>query len=238
MLAARLRPALGPVLISSFDAHLRENVQRGMLSQAEIEAGRLGGAQPLAVAFADLVGFTRLGGQVDVAELSSVAGRLADLAGDVAVPPVRLVKTIGDAAMFISPEPAPLVATALDLVEAATDADLPSLRVGVACGPTAQRAGDFFGHPVNLASRITGVARPGSVLCTQEIHDAAPEEFRWSNAGRFRLKGIGEPVRLHRARLPSPAGESADGSGDEEALRAEGPVSERREDRRRRRESR
>jgi adenylate cyclase len=70
----------------------------------------------------------------------------------------------------------------------------------VVWGPALQRAGDYYGHAVNLASRVTGVARPDSVLCTQEVHDAAPDEFNWSFARRHRLKGMSEVISLYRAR--------------------------------------
>ncbi|HEY8764934.1 MAG TPA: adenylate cyclase regulatory domain-containing protein, partial [Solirubrobacteraceae bacterium] len=82
-LAETLTPALGPVFMATFKAHLRESVRRGMLGRAEREAGHIGGQQEVAVCFADLVGFTRLGGEVDVEQLGHVAGRLAELAGDV-----------------------------------------------------------------------------------------------------------------------------------------------------------
>jgi adenylate cyclase len=160
------------------------------------------GEQETTVCFADLVGFTRLGGQLEATELGTVAGRLAQLAADVAEPPVRLVKTIGDAAMFVSNEAGAQVAAALSLVEAAEAAELPALRAGVACGPALLRTGDFYGHAVNLASRVTGIARPGSVLCTQEVRDAAPDDFDWSFAGRHRLKGVNHAVPLHRAHRP------------------------------------
>jgi adenylate cyclase len=121
---------------------------------------------------------------------------------------VRLIKTIGDAAMFVSRDPGPLVGVALALLNGAQDADLPAVRAGVADGPALVRAGDYYGHAVNLASRVTGIARPGSVLCTQDVRDGAGEEFEWSFAGRHRLKGIAETVELYRARLPSaPRGE-------------------------------
>jgi adenylate cyclase len=199
-LAEQLTPALSPVLAASYGQHLRESVGRGMIGREERATGQLVGAQQITVCFADLVGFTRLGGEVEVQELGSVAGALARLAADAAQPPVRLVKTIGDAAMFVSPEPVPLVEVALELVDAVADADLPSLRAGIASGPALLRAGDFYGHSVNLASRVTGIARPGSVLCTQEVHDAAGDDFEWSFAGRHRLKGVLEPAPLHRAR--------------------------------------
>jgi adenylate cyclase len=209
-LAESLTPALNPVLAAAYGQHLRESVARGMIRREEREAGQVAGAQEIAVCFADLVGFTRLGGEVEVQELGSVAGRLARLAADVTEPPVRLVKTIGDAAMFVSPDPKPLVAAALSLVDAVESAEMPSLRAGIALGTAYVRGGDFYGHSVNLASRVTGVARPGSILCTEELRDAAPDAFHWSFAGRFRLKGIPESAPLYRARWlvesePAPA---------------------------------
>jgi adenylate cyclase len=154
----------------------------------------------VSVCFVDMVGFTRLGAEIEAAELSTLATKLAELATDVTEPPVRLVKTIGDAAMFVSPAPAPLVSVALALLEAVEAADLPSLRAGVACGTGLQRAGDYYGHAVNLASRVTGVARPGSVLCTREVYEAAPDLFDWSFARKHSLKGMTEAVPLFRAR--------------------------------------
>jgi adenylate cyclase len=199
-LAEQLTPATAPILVAGFKAHLRDSVQRGMLGLAELEAGDVAGSQELAICFADLVGFTRLGGQVEVRELGTVAGRLAHLAASVTEPPVRLIKTIGDAAMLVSPEPAALVAVALSLVDAFEREQLPSLRAGIALGPAQVRAGDYYGNSVNLASRVTGVARPGSVLCTEAVRDAARDEFEWSSAGRHKLKGVSGPTPLFRAR--------------------------------------
>ena len=209
-LAEQLTPATAPILIAGFKAHLRDSVQRGMLGRAELESGDIAGAQEMAVCFADLVGFTRLGGQVEVRELGTVAGRLASLAASLTEAPVRLVKTIGDAAMFVSPDAAPLVKVALALVQAFEEEELPSLRAGIALGPAIARGGDYFGNSVNLASRVTGVARPGSVLCTREVRDAASDQFSWSQAGRHKLKGVAGPTPLYRARhrdgSPEPKG--------------------------------
>jgi adenylate cyclase len=202
-LAQQLVPAAAPVLLAAYKAHLRESVARGILGREEREAGELRGAQETVVCFADLVGFTRLGAQIELQELGSVAGTLARLAAEVTVPPVRLVKTIGDAAMFVSPDAGPLISVALSLVEAIQQADLPSLRAGIAIGPALVSAGDYYGHSVNLASRVTGIARPGSVLCTQAVRDAAPDAAEWSPAGRQKLKGVPEPVALFRARPPA-----------------------------------
>ncbi len=200
--AETLIPVVGPELEYVFRVHLRELVRNAVISRAELASGRAEGSEEVAVCFADLVGFTRLGEEIPPEDLSHVAGRLAELAGDVARPPVRLVKTIGDAAMLVGPEAEAVVQTALELVEQGERAGdaLPALRSGVAHGIALERHGDWYGSPVNTASRVTGVARPGSVLCTAEARAAAGDDFRWSSAGRRRLKGVSEPVRLFRAR--------------------------------------
>lgn len=99
-----------------------------------------------------------------------VAARLGELAGEVACPPVRLVKTIGDAAMLASTEAEALVEAAVQLIEA-VDArgDLPRVRVGAAFGPAVARSGDWYGRSVNVASRITAIADPGTVFASCEL---------------------------------------------------------------------
>jgi adenylate cyclase len=138
-----------------------------------------------------------------------LAERLAGLARDVAVPPVRFIKTIGDAVMFVSPDPAPLLDAVLKLVEVTdTDNEFPRLRAGIAAGPAVSRAGDWFGSPVNVASRVTGVARPGTVLAAESVREAVGDGsgFSWSLAGGRHLKGVKGEVKLFRARR----GESRD----------------------------
>ena len=144
---------------------------------------RLPGSREVAICFADLVGFTRLGEEVPPDELGRLAARLETLAAEVAEPPVWLVKTIGDAAMLASVEPEPLLDAALRLLDAADSEghDFPQMRAGAALGPALPRAGDWFGRPVNLASRITQVARPGSLLVEREMRESAREAYHWSN---------------------------------------------------------
>jgi adenylate cyclase len=199
-MAEQLLPSMEPVLNAALKEYIRDSARRGIIGAAERERGQLAGEEHAVVCFADLVGFTSLGGEVGVEELGTIARRLAELAREVANPPVRLVKTIGDAAMFVSPDAPELVAAALSLVEAVETADLPALRAGLASGAVINRAGDWYGNAVNLASRVTGVARPGSVLAIEEVRDEAQDGFAWSFAGRFRLKGVEDRVPLYRAR--------------------------------------
>jgi adenylate cyclase len=104
--------------------------------------------------------------------------------------------------MLVSADTGALLACALDLHDAAAGEgdDFPPLRVGVALGPAVARAGDWYGRPVNLASRVTAIARPGSVLGTREVRDAAGDGYRWSPAGRRSLRGVDGQVALYRAR--------------------------------------
>jgi len=205
--AAQLSPMVTPLIGNLLTLHLRQMAESEVISAAERSGGQLPGSRDIAVCFADLVGFTRLGEEVAPDELSRLAVRLEALATDVVEPPVRLVKTIGDAAMLASLEPEPLLDAALALVEAADGEgeDFPQLRAGVALGPALSHAGDWFGRPVNLASRITAIARPGSVLVEQALRDLAPEAYGWSFAGERRLAGIKGRVRLYRARHIEPA---------------------------------
>jgi len=199
---AQLYPLLDPMVRNLLTLHLRQTAQSEVISAIERSGGHLPGSREVAVCFADLVGFTRLGEEVAPDELGRLAVRLEDLARDVAEPPVRLVKTIGDAAMLASVEPEPLLSAALSLIDAADaeSEDFPQLRAGLAVGFALPRAGDWFGRPVNLASRITQIARPGSLLAEREVRESAREAYRWSYAGERRLRGIREPVPLFRAR--------------------------------------
>jgi adenylate cyclase len=200
--AQEFAPMMGPVLEYVLNLHLREQVRSDVIGRAEISQGRLPGAQEVTACFADMVGFTKLGEQLPPEELGALTGRLGELASGVVDPPVRLIKMIGDAAMMVSPDNDAMLDAALALVESA-DAEgegFPQLRAGLARGGALTRAGDWYGRPVNLASRITGIAYPGSVLTDDEVHETAEDGFRWSFAGERRVKGVDGRVKLFRAR--------------------------------------
>jgi adenylate cyclase len=203
-LVSQIAPQLGPMIEQMLFMQLRHMMETEAVNAAERAAGKpLPGAREVTVAFADLVGFTRLGEVVSPEELGQLASRLAGLARDVTAPPVRFIKTIGDAVMFVCPEPAPLLDVVLKLVEAVdTDNDFPRLRAGVSSGMAVSRAGDWFGSPVNVASRVTGVARAGTVLVADSVWEAVGEsgEFSGSFAGARRLKGVKNEVKLFRIR--------------------------------------
>ena len=195
-----LGPLAAPALGHMLNLRMREQARQAVIGQAELQSGRLPGAQAAVVSFVDIVGFTSLGEQVLPEELGAVVGRFERRVEDAVRAPVRLVKTIGDAAMLVAPTPDPLIRTVLDLVDGPAAEDGEQLRAGLASGDALPRAGDWYGRPVNLASRLTAFARRGSVVATEEVHDAAGGDYSWSFAGRRRFKGVEGEVSVYRVR--------------------------------------
>lgn len=194
-------PEFAFVLQHLFNLHLRDELRADILGN-EAAIDFLDGTREMAVCFADLVGFTSLGQQIPADELGEIAERFNAIARGLVRPPVRLVKTIGDAVMLASTSPGELLDTALDLMDAveAEGAEFPELSVGLAYGTAVERGGDVYGPPVNLASRLCDVARPGSILAIETMREAFRDEYDWSSAGRRRFKGINEPVAGYRLR--------------------------------------
>lgn len=204
-LTLKSAPLLGPWVEGLLRLQLRHAFEAAAVNAAERAAGKLLGARQVTVAFADIVGFTKLGEALPPEELEHVASQLADLAHDVVESPVRFVKAIGDAVMFACFEPAPLLSVVLDLADTAAANGLPRLRIGVDSGLAVGRAGDWFGSPVNIASRVTTAARPGTMLVTESTRDAVGNAsgLDWSAAGVRRLKGITGELKVFQVQRAS-----------------------------------
>lgn len=125
----------------------------------------------LAVGFTDMVGYTRLTRSASGDRLVRTLDRFEALAGDtVADHGGRVVKTIGDEVLYVTEAPAAAAEIALTMTERAeADDTLPQLRTGLALGPVLGRYGDVFGPVVNVAARLTSLARPGTVLVDTEL---------------------------------------------------------------------
>ena len=202
-LAEAVLPLLDRLTGAVLRLHLLDVVQREAVLRLE-GGGRLGGAREMTVAFADMAGFTALSDRLEIEELGRIAARFEELATAVAEPPVRLVKVLGDGAMFAADDAGALVAAQLELVDRAAEAELPPVHAGVAYGPALHSAGDWLGRTVNLAARLCGAAPPWTVLASAEVRDAAGDGLDWEPAGAFELRGIAEPVAALRA-LTRPA---------------------------------
>ncbi len=120
----------------------------------------------LTVGFADLVSYTRLSQRLDQRELGILVQRFEGLASDVVNGGGgRVVKTVGDEVLFTADDPAAGAVIALSLSEQmAVDDVVPDVRIGIAHGPVLRSLGDVYGVTVNLASRLTSLAQPGTVV--------------------------------------------------------------------------
>jgi adenylate cyclase len=145
--------------------HLAANAGRLLLSAAG-EVDR----RELAVGFADLVGYTTRSRGMGGRELGRMVEDFEGLAADViARHHGRVVKTVGDGVLFTCVSPVDAVEIGLQLPLEWDAEDRPPLRVGAAYGPVLTRLGDVYSPVVNLASRLTSIARPSTLLVDQRL---------------------------------------------------------------------
>lgn len=172
-LVEHLTPELEALQDYVWRRHLAANSLR-MLTTADEEPDET----RQVVGFADMVGFTTLTRRSSEAELVAVVDRFEALAADiVAENHGRIVKMLGDEVLFVADSPADGAEIALGLLDRAEKEDgVPSLRSGLAYGRVLSRFGDVYGSVVNIAARLTSVARPGTVLVDVEMAEALKED--------------------------------------------------------------
>ena len=147
--------------------------RRQLLAATERSLATLGGGHPtLTVAFVDLVGFTQTSRETDAGQLKRLLERFErETSLRVTAAGGRVIKMLGDEVLFVTADARAAAEVALATVELhERDETLPQVRAGVPLGPVLARLGDVFGEPVNLASRLTTEARPGTVLV--DLHAA------------------------------------------------------------------
>jgi len=135
----------------------------------------------MGVGFADLAGYTSLTRRVSESQLREILDSFEAIATEVVGGHGgRVVKTIGDEVLFTAHDPVTAAEIALDLLDAAEhDERIPAMRVGVAAGSVIDRLGDVYGSTVNIASRLTSLARPGWVLVDREMATALRGDARY-----------------------------------------------------------
>lgn len=157
-----------------------------------------------AIGFADIVGYTRQTRSLSTDEIATlVEGFEARALAIITAHEGRIIKTIGDEILYAADSAAAAAHIALELVEANNeDENFPQLRVGVAWGPVLNRLGDVFGPTVNVASRLTSLARPGRVLVDKALAESieSDPDFKLRRMRRVSVKGYRrlEPWVLRR----------------------------------------
>ena len=169
-----LMDELTPVVADLHDYVWRRQLAAYFSRAAANSGASAGSTTRQGVGFVDMSGFTTFTRQSSESELRDVLTAFESLATDVVADHRgQIVKTIGDEILYVADTPADTASIALDLLDrAAEDATLPSLRAGVAYGEVVGRLGDVYGQTVNIASRLTSVARTDSVLVDEGLHDA------------------------------------------------------------------
>jgi class 3 adenylate cyclase len=148
------------------------------------------------IGFADLVGYTGHSRALSTTDLASAVARFETQVTDlVSRFGGRLVKFIGDEAMFVVEAPSTACELALALVECfASDPALPPVRVGLAAGPAVAVHGDYYGEVVNLAARLVKACEPSQVIVSNSLRQAVGEGFVFEPASDLTLKGFNAPV--------------------------------------------
>lgn len=192
-------------ILAIYDARRAHAWTNNIVAGLEAELARLGLysriERPPAICFLDITGYTRLTqerGDAAAADLAQRLNRMVlRISGSLGGRPI---KWLGDGVMLYFADPGKGVAAALDMVEGVSSAGLPPAHVGLHAGPVLFQEGDYFGTTVNMASRIADYARPGEVLVSQAVVDAADGgEASFTDVGPVELKGVAGALHLHSA---------------------------------------
>ena len=176
----RLLPDLEQMQSFAWRRHLAAFAGRVLAARDDFES------RQQVVGFADMVGYTSLTRRASESELGALLERFESVASTViAENHGQVVKMLGDEVLFLADDPIRGATIALTLLEAAeADDDLPPLRCGMAFGRVLGRYGDVYGSTVNLASRLTSVARPGTVLIDIALAEELSEVDEFSIRAR------------------------------------------------------
>ncbi len=201
-LARDLLPLASPMMDYVHQRFLRHFVEQDVVGHMEselededVDLGRI----RVAIAFADLAGYTRFTEEEGEEEALSSVERFVEGVTNTLPGDARVVKTIGDEVMVVGQDVGALVDWAVGFTSLFEER--PEPRIGVHLGTTLYRDGDYFGRDVNLTSRVVARARGGEVLVTDSVVDAVSgsPHLSFEPIGQVKLKGFDQPRQLCRA---------------------------------------
>ena len=200
-LSREVLPLASPVLDQIHQRYLQHFVEQDVVGHMEADLGGSSinlGRMRVAIAFADLAGYTRL--TEEEGELTAVDAveRFIE-AVEVTLPDeARVIKTIGDEAMIVGPDPAALTDWAVGFQSLQTERPLP--RIAIHYGVALYREGDYYGREINIASRVAARSAGGEVLVTRPVVDVAGPHLEFERIGEVTLKGFSESTEVFIAR--------------------------------------
>ncbi len=199
-LVQEVNPPFEDLLIYAWRRHLAAAVARIEALGAKEEDLH---TTQLTIGFVDIVAFTALSNEVSRERLGEIVeifeSRCADV---VAAQRGRVIKSLGDSVLFVHDDPVAAYDMAAGIINVVgRDPRMPQVRVGLASGAVVMRLGDVFGPPVNMAARLTAVARRNRIIIDQDTADLLPDdqfETRRLPARPVRGFGLVEPLTVRR----------------------------------------
>ena len=200
-LARELLPLASPIMDHVHQRYLQHFVEQDVIGHMEtdlhgspLDLGRL----RVAIAFADLAGYTRLTEEQGEEEAVGAVERFVEAVELTLPEDARVIKTIGDEVMVVGGDASALVDWAVGFQQLMTERPLP--RIGIHYGETLYRDGDYYGREVNLAARVAARSAGGEVIVTRTVVEAAGPHLEFSRIGEVRLKGFTDATELFLAR--------------------------------------
>jgi adenylate cyclase len=200
-LARELLPLASPIMDHLHQRFLQHFVEQDVIGHMEsdlggetLDLGRL----RVAIAFADLTGYTRMTEEAGEEEAVGAVERFIEHVTHTLPDDARVIKTIGDEFMIVGSDAASVVDWAVGFQQLVTERPLP--RIGVHYGDTLYRDGDYYGRAVNQAARVAARAAGGEVIVTRPVVEASGSHLEFQLIGEVKLKGFSEPTELFLAR--------------------------------------
>ena len=194
-----LLPLFSPVIDHLHRRFLNHFVEQDIVGHMEGEPGGEIGQVRVAIAFADLAGYTQLTEEVGDEEAAGIVERFVANVNQSLPDDARILKTIGDEVMIVSPNTGSLIDWAVGFQTLNTERPLP--RIGIHCGNVVFRDGDYFGREVNLSARVAARAAAGEVLVTWPVVEMAGKHLEFERIGEVQLKGFSHATELFLAGL-------------------------------------
>jgi adenylate cyclase len=201
-LAQELLPLATPMMEHIHLHFLHHFVEQDVVGHMEADVGEGGldlGRLRVAIAFADLAGYTKMTEEQGDEEAVGAVERFIEAVEFTLPDDARIIKTIGDEVMVVSPDVATLIDWAVGFQQLHDQRPLP--RIGLHYGETIYRDGDYYGRAVNMAARVAARAAGGEVLVTRPVVETAGPNLEFELIGQVRLKGFADPTEIFLARL-------------------------------------
>jgi adenylate cyclase len=201
-LVGELLPLASPVMDQVHERYLQHFVEQDVVGHMEVdldaaatELGRL----RVAIAFADLTGYTRLTEEEGELHAVDAVERFVEAVQTTLPDDARVIKTIGDEVMIVGSDPAALTDWAVGFQQLQSGRPLP--RIAVHSGEALYRDGDYYGRDVNIASRVAARSAGGEVLVTRPVVESAGSNLEFERIAEVKLKGFREPTEVFIARI-------------------------------------